>query len=234
MGRIMHVTGEPDRPPTSIGLPICDLGTGMWAVQGILAALYERWHTGKGHLVECSLLETAIGFSSWASAQWLADHEEPTQQGSRHRQNAPYQRMQTKDGYLMVGAAGEAIWARCAKALGHPEWCEDPRFATNQARILNRDALEAMMNAVLTTKTTNDWVEVLEAAGVPCGPVYDYAQMLPTRRYATAGSCNMRATRNWAKCRTSARRSGSATVCGCVMPPPSSASTTPKSLAGSA
>ena len=108
---------------------------------------------------------------------WLADHEEPTRQGSRHRQNAPYQRMQTKDGYLMVGAAGEAIWARCAKALGHSEWCEDPRFATNQARMANRDALEHVMNAVLTTDSTAHWVEVLEAAGVPCGPVYDYAQM---------------------------------------------------------
>jgi len=177
MGGIMHVTGEPDGPPTSVGLPICDLGTGMWAVQVILAAIYERWHTGKGRLVECSLLETGIGFSSWTSAQWLADHEEPTRQGSRHRQNAPYQRMQTKDGYLMVGAAGEAIWARCAAALGHAEWCDDPRFATNQARMANRDALEDVMNAVLTTKTTKDWVEVFEAAGVPCGPVYDYAQM---------------------------------------------------------
>ena len=85
--------------------------------------------------------------------------------------------MQTKDGYLMVGAAGEAIWARCAKALGHPEWCEDPRFATNQARMANREALEDAMNAVLTTRTTEHWVEVLEAAGVPCGPVYDYAQL---------------------------------------------------------
>ena len=122
-------------------------------------------------------METAIGFSSWTSAQWLADHEEPTRQGSRHRQNAPYQRMQTKDGYLMVGAAGEAIWARCAKALGHPEWCEDSRFATNRQRMANRDALETVMNAVLTTKPTGHWVEVLEVAGVPCGPVYDYAQM---------------------------------------------------------
>ena len=100
-----------------------------------MAALYERQRTGKGCLVECSLLETAIGFSSWTSAQWLADHQEPTRQGSRHRQNAPYQRMQTKDGYLMVGAAGEAVWARCVKALEHPEWCEDPRFATNQQRV---------------------------------------------------------------------------------------------------
>jgi crotonobetainyl-CoA:carnitine CoA-transferase CaiB-like acyl-CoA transferase len=78
MGGIMHVTGEPDGPPTSVGLPICDLGTGMWAVQGILAALYERERTGVGRLVECSLLETAIGFSSWTSSQWLADREEPT------------------------------------------------------------------------------------------------------------------------------------------------------------
>jgi crotonobetainyl-CoA:carnitine CoA-transferase CaiB-like acyl-CoA transferase len=177
MGGIMHVTGEPDGPPTSVGLPICDLGTGMWAVQGILATLYERQRTGKGRLVECSLLETAIGFSSWTSAQWLADHEEPTRQGSRHRQNAPYQRMQTKDGYLMVGAAGEAIWTRCAKALGHSEWCEDPRFATNRQRMANRDALEAVMNAVLTTMPTEHWLELLEAAGVPCGPVYDYEQM---------------------------------------------------------
>src|SRR6516225_2181175 len=177
MGGIMHVTGEPDGPPISVGLPICDRGTDMWAVQGILAALYERQLTGQGRLVECSLLETAIGFSSWTSAQWLADHEEPTRQCSRHRQNTRYQRMQTKDGYLMVRAAGEAIWARCAKALGHPEWCADPRFATNQARMANRAALEEVMNAVLKTKMTTDWVEVLEAAGVPCGPVYDYAQM---------------------------------------------------------
>jgi formyl-CoA transferase len=177
MGGIMHVTGEPDGPPTSVGLPICDLGTGMWAVQGILAALYERQRTGLGRLVECSLLETAIGFSSWTSARWLADHEEPTRQGSRHRQNAPYQRMRTKDGYLMIGAAGEAIWQRCAEALGHPEWSQDMRFATNRARMTNRDVLEAAMEAVLTTGTTEHWVEIFETAGVPCGPVYNYEQM---------------------------------------------------------
>ena len=99
-------------------------------------------------------METAIGFSSWILAQWLADHEEPTRQGSRHRQNSPYQRMQTKDGYLMVGAAGQSIWARCAAALGHPEWCDDPRFATNQQRMQHRAALETEMEGVLTTDTT--------------------------------------------------------------------------------
>src|ERR1700737_934471 len=147
------------------------------ASRRFIAALYERDRTRVGRLVECSLLETAIGFSSWTSAQWLADHEEPTRQGSRHRQNAPYQRMRTKDGYLMIGAAGQAIWTRCAVALGNPEWCEDPRFATNEQRMQNRAALEAAMEAVLTTATSDHWVEVLDAAGVPCGPVYNYAQL---------------------------------------------------------
>ena len=114
MGGIMHVTGEPDGPPTSVGLPICDLGTGMWGAQGVLAALYERQRTGQGQKVECSLLETAVGFSSWTSAGWLADHVEPVRMGSRHRQNAPYQRFETKDGYMMIGAAGQSIWQRCA------------------------------------------------------------------------------------------------------------------------
>jgi crotonobetainyl-CoA:carnitine CoA-transferase CaiB-like acyl-CoA transferase len=177
MGGIMHVTGEPDGPPTSVGLPICDLGTGMWAVQGILAALYERGRTGKGSLVECSLLETAIGFSSWTSAGWLVDGKEPTRQGSRHRQNAPYQRMATQDGHIMIGAAGQAIWQRFAEAVGHPEWCADPRFATGQSRMQNREALEEEIEAVLATASTEHWVEVLATAGVPCGPVYNYAQM---------------------------------------------------------
>jgi crotonobetainyl-CoA:carnitine CoA-transferase CaiB-like acyl-CoA transferase len=177
MGGIMHVTGEPDGPPTSVGLPICDLGTGMWGVQGILAALYERERTGLGNLVECSLLETAIGFSSWTSAGWLVDHKEPVRQGSRHRQNAPYQRMATRDGYMMVGAAGQSIWQRCAEALGHPEWCDDPRFANGQQRMKHRTDLETVMEAVLVTNTTDHWVEVLAEAGVPCGPVYNYGQL---------------------------------------------------------
>jgi crotonobetainyl-CoA:carnitine CoA-transferase CaiB-like acyl-CoA transferase len=85
--------------------------------------------------------------------------------------------MKTSDGYLMIGAAGESIWVRSAAALGHPEWSDDPRFATNERRMQNRAALEAEMEALLTTATTDHWVDVLEAAGVPCGPVYNYQQM---------------------------------------------------------
>ena len=125
MGGIMHVTGEPDGPPISVGLPICDLGTGMWAVQGILAALYERQRTGLGRLVECSLLETAIGFSSWTSAQWLADHEEPTPGKER-----PHQRMNTKDGYLM--AAPPARRSGNARQRWGTRNVQDPRSRLQQ------------------------------------------------------------------------------------------------------
>jgi len=177
MGGIMHVTGEPDGPPTSVGLPICDLGTGMWGVQGILAALYERQRTGLGQRVECSLLETAVGFSSWTSAGWLADRVEPVRMGSRHRQNAPYQRFETKDGYMMIGAAGQGIWERCAPALGHPEWLDDPRFRRGAERRKNRAALEREISAVLATAPTAHWIKALDDAGVPCGPVYTYEQL---------------------------------------------------------
>jgi formyl-CoA transferase len=149
----------------------------MWGAQGVLAALYERQRTGRGQKIECSLLETAVAFSSWTSAGWLADHVEPVRMGSRHRQNAPYQRFETKDGYMMIGAAGQSIWERCARALGHPEWLEDPRFARATERRKNRFLLEKEITAVLATAPTAYWTKVLDDAGVPCGPVYSYEQL---------------------------------------------------------
>ena len=177
MGGLMHVTGESDGPPTSVGQPICDLGTGMWGVQGILAALYERVRTGRGQKVDCSLLETALGFSGWTGAAWLVDGREPTRQGARHRQNAPYQRFATQDGYMMIGAATQELWERCARALGRNEWIEDPRFRRNADRLRHREALEKEIEHVLGTRPTAHWVAALDAAGVPSGPVNTYAQL---------------------------------------------------------
>jgi crotonobetainyl-CoA:carnitine CoA-transferase CaiB-like acyl-CoA transferase len=177
MGGLMHVTGEPDGPPTSVGQPICDLGTGMWGVQGILAALYERERTGHGQKVDCSLLETALGFSGWTGAAWLVDGREPTRQGARHRQNAPYQRFATQDGYMMIGAATQYLWERCARALGRGEWINDLRFRRNTDRLRHREALEKEIERVLGTQPTAHWVAALDAAGVPSGPVNTYTQL---------------------------------------------------------
>ncbi|MCH7939623.1 MAG: CoA transferase [Candidatus Marinimicrobia bacterium] len=142
MGGIMHVTGEPDGPPTSVGVPLCDLGSGMWAVSGILAALHQRGRTGRGQRVECSLLETAVAYSSWTGAGYLADQKEPRRQGSRHRQSAPYQRFATRDGFIMIGAGSQRLWKRLCAALGKEEWLEDPRFRENGQRVKNRPELE--------------------------------------------------------------------------------------------
>ena len=226
MGGIMHVTGEPDGPPTSVGLPICDLGTGMWAVQGILAALYERTRTDQGQLVECSLLETAIGYSSWTSAGWLADRVEPTRQGSRHRQNAPYQRMLTQDGYIMIGAGGQSIWERCAKALGQARWCDDERFASAQKRMANREALEEEMERVLSTAPTAHWVEVLEKPACRAGRSTTTSSSSATARSNIAKWSCMRLTKNSATYRTFARRSRCRAAFPCASPPLRSGSTT--------
>ena len=177
MGGLMHVTGEADGPPTSVGQPICDLGTGMWGVQGILAALYDRERTGHGQKVDCSLLETALGFSGWTGAAWLVDGREPTRQGARHRQNAPYQRFATQDGYMMIGAATQELWERCARALGRSEWIDDPRFRRNTDRLRHREVLEKEIEHVLATRPTAQWVATFDAAGVPSGPVNSYAQL---------------------------------------------------------
>jgi len=149
----------------------------MWGVQGILAALYERQRTGEGQFIECSLLETAVGFSSWTSAGWLAEGQEPARQGARHRQNAPYQRFATADGYIMIGAANQSMWERCARALGRAEWIGDPRFQSGRDRLENRMALEQEMEAVLRTAPAKHWIACLDEAGVPCGPVNTYEEL---------------------------------------------------------
>jgi crotonobetainyl-CoA:carnitine CoA-transferase CaiB-like acyl-CoA transferase len=164
-------------PPQYVRVAITDYYTASLAAQAVLAALFVRERTGRGQKIECSLLETAVGFSSWTSAGWLADHVEPVRMGSRHRQNAPYQRFETQDGYMMIGAAGQSIWERCARALGHPEWLEDPRFGKAVERRKHRFALEKEITAVLATAPTAHWTKVLDEAGVPCGPVYTYEQL---------------------------------------------------------
>ena len=176
-GGIMHVTGEPDGPTTSVGVPLTDLGSGMFAATGILGAVIQRERTGLGQRIEGSLLETAVAFSSWTGAGYLTDGKEPTRLGSRHRQGAPYQRFATADGFLVLGASSQGLWDRLCQALGQPDWPKDPRFASNEGRVRHRDELERLIESVLTGQPTTHWIRLLDQAGIPCGPVNNYQQM---------------------------------------------------------
>jgi crotonobetainyl-CoA:carnitine CoA-transferase CaiB-like acyl-CoA transferase len=177
-GGIMSVVGEEGRPPVRVGPSIIDCGTALWAVIGILAALYRRRDTGKGGVVDVSLFETAASWMNLHAAQFLASGELPRRDGSGRAGIVPYRAYRTADGDLVVAAANDALYRKLCGALGHPEWAEDPRFLTNPERVVNADALYALIEAEMAKRASADWIAVLDAAGVPCAPVQNVEEML--------------------------------------------------------
>jgi crotonobetainyl-CoA:carnitine CoA-transferase CaiB-like acyl-CoA transferase len=175
---LMSITGEPGRPPVKTGNPVSDINAGILATVGILAAWAHRQRTGRGQVVDTSLMEAALQQTYWHAASYFATGESPGPLGSAHILTAPYQAFTASDGWINIGGANQANWERIAQALGHPEWRDDPRFATNTARMANLPALVAAMNGVLVQKTRAEWLAVLDAAGVPAGPVHSLAEAL--------------------------------------------------------
>jgi crotonobetainyl-CoA:carnitine CoA-transferase CaiB-like acyl-CoA transferase len=163
---ILSVTGEPDRPGVRAGASLVDIGTGVWAALAILAAL----RTGSGAHVEISLLETALALLGYHVTGALATGERPARHGTAFPLIVPYQVFPTRDGSLMVTAANDRLYAALADVLGVPD---DPRFATNQLRVANRDALVPLLEERFAGETTDVWLERLQAAGVPAAPVQD-------------------------------------------------------------
>ena len=178
MAGAMSITGEPGGRPVKNGLPVGDLGAGMLLVSGILAALLHRERTGEGQRVETSLFEAVLAMSVWESTEYWATGEPPRPLGSANRMSAPYQALRTADGYLTVGANNQRLWQRLCEALGLGRLVEDGRFATNMDRMRRRDELAALLEERLAADTTEHWVTALLAAGVPAGPIQDYAQVL--------------------------------------------------------
>jgi crotonobetainyl-CoA:carnitine CoA-transferase CaiB-like acyl-CoA transferase len=175
---LMSITGEPGRPPVKTGNPVADVNAGILAVGGILAAYVHKLKTGRGQIVDTSLMEAALQQTFWHAAMFFATGESPGPTGSAHLLTAPYQAFRTSDGWINIGGANQANWERIAAVLGRREWCGDPRFATNSARMENLDALVAMMEAVLATRTKNEWIAAFDAAGVPVGPVHSLGEAL--------------------------------------------------------
>jgi len=176
---IMSVTGEgAGRPPVKAGPPITDISAGILAAMGVLAAYVHRLKTGEGQLVDTSLLEAGVTTTYWQSAICLATGESPGAIGSAHPLSAPYQAVQTRDGWINIGAANQANWKRLVEVIGQPVLADDPRFRDNAARMENLPTLIDILTGFFRARTTSDWLARLEATGVPAGPVLSIGEML--------------------------------------------------------
>jgi crotonobetainyl-CoA:carnitine CoA-transferase CaiB-like acyl-CoA transferase len=177
MSGLMSVTGFPDSPPAKVGVPIADLNAGMFAANAVLSAYIHRLKTGEGQEVDTSLLEAGLSYTVWESAIYFATGRVPGPLGSGHQLNAPYQAFKTGDGYINVGAANQANWERTCRAIGREDLLDDPRFSTNADRMGNLPALVELLQETFATRSTDAWLDVLEKAGVPSGPIMDIAQV---------------------------------------------------------
>ncbi|MEE8094078.1 MAG: CoA transferase [Gammaproteobacteria bacterium] len=179
MSGLMSITGEgPDRPPVKCGPPVTDITAGLLAAMGVLAAYIERARTGKGQRVDTSLFEAGITHTFWQSAIALATGTSPTPMGSAHPLSAPYEAFQTADGWLTLGASSQVVWQRLPEVLGCPELLEDRRFLQNEDRMAHRAELAEALASAFKQRGTTEWLERLEAAGVPAGPVLSVGEML--------------------------------------------------------
>src|ERR1700710_281865 len=177
MGGLMSITGAPGEGPMRVGMPVADLTAGLFCAMGILTALLEREVSGEGQWVQTSLLQAQIFMLDFQAARWLMERDVPKQAGNNHPTSIPTGVFKTSDGYINIATTGGRIWERCAQAVGAPELVTNPDYATAPARSRNRDALNAEIGKFTITKSTDTWVKELNAAGVPCGPIYSVDQM---------------------------------------------------------
>ena len=174
---IMSVTGEPGGRPMKAGLPVTDLGAGLFALSAILAALHYRTRTGRGQHINTSLLEAGVALSVWEATEYFASGQVPQPVGSAHRMSAPYQAIQCADGYITLAAANDRLFVRLCGLLGHPEWASSPDYRDDTHRVRNREALAQLIEAVTRQAPRAHWLQLFESHDVPCGPINDYAQV---------------------------------------------------------
>jgi formyl-CoA transferase len=177
MSGVMSVTGYPDRAPVKCGIPISDLAAGLYAVTAIQAALLARERTGRGQHVETSLFEAALGLSVWEATEYWATGEAPRPLGSAHRLSAPYQAFRASDGSLTIAALTTPQWERLCKVLDRQNLVTDAHYSTNAERLAHLELLVPEIERALASRTVDEWITLLLAEGIPCGPILDYAQV---------------------------------------------------------
>lgn len=184
---LMSLNGPVDGDFYKVGIPISDLSSALYLLSGILAALWHRQQTGSGQHVSVSLWESQVSLLVNANQAYLATHQSPRRLGNAHPQVAPYEVYRTKDAPVAIAGANQAQFARIAESLGHPEWVEDPAFASNADRVTNRAELAARIEAVLATRERDDVLAMLTAAGVPCGPLRTVDEVLTSPEAEASG-----------------------------------------------
>ena len=178
MSGVISVTGDEDGPPAKSGIPLADLAAGLFGAYGVLCALEHRERTGEGQLVDTSLLEAAMALTVWESAEYWVTGEAPKPMGSAHRLSAPYQALRASDGHFTVGAGSDKLFAALCGAIGRKDLSESDRFSTRPARLANRRSLIAELESVTIEAPRAAWLDRLEKAGVPAGPINNYAEAL--------------------------------------------------------
>jgi crotonobetainyl-CoA:carnitine CoA-transferase CaiB-like acyl-CoA transferase len=177
---VMSVTGRPNEAPVKAGVPLTDLGAGLFALIGILAALRHRDQSGHGQQVDTSLVDAGLALSVWEVTDYFSSGQVPGPLGSAHRMTAPYQAFKCADGYINIGAANERNFTKLARVLGHHEWLTDARFTADHQRVAHREELARLIEEVTVREPRAFWIAELENAGVPCGPILDYEDALTT------------------------------------------------------
>src|SRR5262245_46954147 len=174
----MSITGEAGAPPVRVGVAVIDLFTAHYAAQAVLSALLERASPGRGRRIDVSMLHWAAASLSYMAQNAIATGASPERMGSRHPSIVPYQAFPSSDGYVVVAAGSQPIWERLCAAIGRSDLTSDPRFLDNSKRVVNRDALEKILEPLFRTKATADWLALLQAHDVPATPVNDVATAL--------------------------------------------------------
>jgi CoA:oxalate CoA-transferase len=185
MGGIMSITGQPGGAPTRVGTSIGDITAGLFTAIGIQAALVERQHSRTGQRVDVSLLDSQVAILENAIARYSVTGEVPGPIGSRHPSIAPFDAFAARDGFVVIAAGNDELFAKLCEAIGSPEWKEDERFRTNEQRCQNADALKALIETALSERTASEWLEVLQHAQLPCGPLNDIAQLIEDPQVAS-------------------------------------------------
>jgi crotonobetainyl-CoA:carnitine CoA-transferase CaiB-like acyl-CoA transferase len=177
MGGMMSVTGEPDGEPQRAGVPIADIITAMYASVAICAALAHRERSGVGQHLDLALLDSQIALLAYQNTNYFATGVPPRRIGNLHPNIVPYQPFRASDGELIVACGNDNLYRRFCEAAGCPQLATDPRFATNGKRVENRAELTRLLSEVFARRSTREWLALLEAAGVPNGPINDVAQV---------------------------------------------------------